>query len=208
MPGTDALSRHLRLLVDLEANITTEPSHSSLVKEWEVAMKMLAYSPEDFAIRGDRPLFETYGDHPLLAFSALVRGGLYPPPELMLWLCAAYTEYLKGEGGTEIEEVLFGKVEQRRGGGKYAHRIYRDRDLAVIVGGLEDLISADPCALNLKCAVINILPGSSLKLIDSLLRRLRGLGVNQKNWIKILRPDLDVEAADVADVLTRYGSVT
>lgn len=190
MDGAEALTYHLSQLAKLEAGLFVDPMHRKLVEEWEVTMKRLAFSPDDFAIRGDRPQFETYGDHPLLAFSSIVRSGLYPPPELMLWLCAAYTEYLKGEGDTAIEVVLFGEVEQRRGGGVFAHRINRDRDLAHIVGGLEDIVFAYPFVLKLKDAVRLLLPDGSPKLIDSLLHRLRALGINQKNWKKMLRPEL------------------
>lgn len=188
MYGVEALSRHLDQLVKLEASLATESSHRRLVEEWELSMRRLAYSPECFSIRGDRPLFETYGNHPLLAIASILKDGLFPPPELMLWFSEVYQEYLNGKGGTKIEELLFGRLEQGRGGGKFSHRIYRDRDLVALVGGLEDLIHDSPFVLKLKDALTIIFPDSTSKFIKSLLRRLREGGVNQKNWIEILGP--------------------
>ena len=190
MANQDVLSGHLQYLAALEAGLSSVPAHSKLEKAWDVTMQRFEFSPEGVSLRGDRPSFGTYADNPLLAFSAILKEGLYPPPELMLWLCAVFHEYFEAGGRKGIEEGFFGEIRKSRGGGIFAHRISRDRDLARLIQDLEDLIFTDPSVHSIRSALEVARPECSSKVIDSLLHRLRVLGLNQENWIDVLRPEL------------------
>lgn len=62
--------------------------------------------------------------NPLETFQFLLSMGVYPPPELMLWLWSCFSTYFQSAGKIEMEEIFFG---HKQNAGNYAARNRRDQ---------------------------------------------------------------------------------
>ncbi len=82
--------------------------------------------PPVLASRADTPEGISVGETPIQAMAVYVELGYYPPPELLLSVCATLQSYLVGGGSVTMEECFFGKPRPK--GGNFAARTAARRD--------------------------------------------------------------------------------
>lgn len=59
---------------------------------------------------------------PATYMAKLVQKGVYPPPEILLWLASQIDEYVEARGEKDLEVLLFGSRTRGPHGGNYAAR--------------------------------------------------------------------------------------
>lgn len=95
----------------LKSETEIYPYYSGLNLAWEILANTI-YSGEQFG--QDEPIVKRFenerlADSPFDAFRYYMDIGIYPPPELLIWLNDRFTEYFMGFGEVSLEEVVFGK---------------------------------------------------------------------------------------------------
>jgi hypothetical protein len=112
------------------------PYFSELNHVWETLCQTV-YSGEPFGLPEpiiQRDADEQTAETPLAAFRYFLDIGLYPPPELLVWLNDAFTQYYQGIGKVELEDVFFGRPKPGVGNGSkraFDELIYKNFSMAI-----------------------------------------------------------------------------
>jgi hypothetical protein len=117
------------------------PYYSGLNHTWETLCETV-YAGEPFGqtdpiVRRDSD--ELTAKTPLGAFQYYMDIGIYPPPELLVWLSNTFTDYYQGMGKLELEEVFFGKPKPALGNAasrKSKESLFRSFSMEISFEGL------------------------------------------------------------------------
>ena len=102
-------------------NVNDYPYYSGLNEVWDVLCHTI-YAGQPYGKTEpivDRASDEKLAKSPLEAFRYYMDVGIYPPPELLVWLSDAFNHYFmsNGDGEVPLDEVFFGKPKPKVGNG-------------------------------------------------------------------------------------------